>query len=155
MRVTSIGYSGVLFMRTVIILSILALLAASTAASGAEPVSIGGDFGQSWLKNLPYQPTVSTEDGGSGLWSWGGVPTGMKVVNGTLEPVDNGTDEVDFAGIAWLGSEPLGQPVSLNESDVPVNLADVNYLSPFYSDDPWILAQHYGRPVRTPADWYE
>ncbi len=144
MRVTSIGYSGVLFMRTVIILSILALLAASTAASGAEPVSIGGDFGQSWLKNLPYQPTVSTEDGGSGLWSWGGVPTGMKVVNGTLEPVDNGTEEVDFAGIAWLGSEPIGPPARINYTGAPAD-----FMYPFYSDDPWILAQHYGRPVRT------
>lgn len=131
-------------MRTVIILSILALLAVSTAATGAEPVNIGGDFGQSWLKNLPYQPTASTEDDGSGLWSWGGVPTGTKVVNGTLEPVDNNTDEVDFAGIAWLGEEPLGPPTYINNSGAPVD-----FMYPFYSDDPWILAQHTGRVVRT------
>jgi len=143
-----------LFMRTVIMLSFLALLVASTAVSGAEPVSVGGDFGQSWLKNLPYQPATSAEDDGSGLWSWGGVPTGRTVVNDTLQPVVNNTDEVDFAGIAWLGSEPLGQPVSLNETDVPVNLAQVNYLSPFYSDDAWILAQHYERPIRTSSDYW-
>mgnify|MGYP001165753992 CR=1 FL=1 len=134
-------------MRTVIILSLLALLAASTAASGAEPVSIGGDFGQSWLKNLPYQPATSTDDDGSGLWSWGGVPTGMKVVNGTLEPVDNNTDDVDFAGITWLGTEPLGPPSYINYTGAPVD-----FMYPFYSDDPWILAQHYGRLVRTNLD---
>jgi hypothetical protein len=131
-------------MRTVIILSFLALIAASTAASGAEPVSVGGDFGQSWLKNLPYQPEISTEDAGSGLWSWGGVPTGMKVVNGTLQPVDNNTDVIDYAGIEWLGSEPLGPPSYINYTGAPVD-----FMYPFYSDDPWILAQHTGRVVRT------
>jgi len=76
----------------------------------------------------------------------------MKVVNGTLQPVENNTDEVDLAGIAWLGSEPLGQPMSVNGSSVPVEMAKVNYLSSFYSDDPWILAQHYERPIRTPSN---
>lgn len=140
-------------MRTVIILSLLALLAASVAAPGAEPVKVGGDFGTAWLKNLPYQPQTTTDDNGRGLWSWGGVPAGMKVVNGTLQPVDNGTDQVDYAGIAWLGAEPLKQPLSLNGSDVPIEIANVNYLSTFASDDPWVLAQHYGRPVRTSKDW--
>jgi hypothetical protein len=134
-------------MKTVIILSFLALLAASTVVFGAEPVSVGGDFGQSWLKNLPYQPETSAEDAGSGLWSWGGVPLGTKVVNGTLQPVDNNTDKVDFAGIAWLGEEPLGPPTYINYSGAPVD-----FMYPFYSDDPWILAQHYGRVVRTNLD---
>ena len=79
---------------------------------------------------------------------------GRKVINGTLQPAINGTDQVDYAGIAWLGAEPLRQPVSLSGSDVPVKMAEVNFLYPFYSDDPWILAQHYGRPVRAPANWY-
>jgi hypothetical protein len=140
-------------MRTVIILSLLALLAACAAAPGAEPVKVGGDFGTAWLKNLPYQPETSADDNGGGLWGWGGVPMGCKVVNGTLQPVYNGTDEVDYAGIAWLGAEPLGQPVSINGSSVPVDVARVNYLSPFYSDDAWILAQHYGRPITTPSDY--
>lgn len=141
-------------MRTVIILSLLALLAACAAASGAEPVKVGGDFGTAWLKNLPYQPQTSATNNGSGLWSWGGVPSGMKVVNGTLRPVYNGTDVVAYAGIAWLGAEPLGQALSLNGSDIPIDLANVNYLSTFTSDDPWVLAQHYGRPVRTSRNWY-
>lgn len=141
-------------MKTVIILSLLALLAACTAAFGAEPVKIGGDFGTSWLNNLPYQTVSAPLGDGSGLWSWGGVPMGSEVVNGTLQPVYNGTDEADYAGIAWLGAAPLGQPVSINGSSVPVEVAKVNYLSGFYSDDPWILAQHYERPITTPSDYW-
>ncbi|HOO54859.1 MAG TPA: hypothetical protein PLM24_07040 [Methanothrix sp.] len=131
-------------MRNVIILSFLAILAASISAFGAEPVSIGGDFGMSWLKNLPYQPSASSEDEGSGLWSWGSVPKGSTVVNDTLQPVVNTTNEIDYAGIAWLGAEPLGPPAQINYTGAPAD-----YMYPFYSDDPWILAQHYGRPVRT------
>jgi hypothetical protein len=71
----------------------------------------------------------------------------MKVVNGTLEPVDNNTDDVDFAGITWLGTEPLGPPSYINYTGAPVD-----FMYPFYSDDPWILAQHYGRLVRTNLD---
>jgi hypothetical protein len=133
-------------MRTVIILSFLALLAASAAAFGAESVSVGGDFGQSWLKNLPYQPETSDSDS-AGLWDWGGVPRGKEVVKGTLQPEDNGTDEVDFSGITWLGEEPIGPPSRINYTGAPVD-----FMYPFYSDDPWILAQHTGRVVRTNLD---
>jgi len=133
-------------MRTVIILSFLALLAASIAAFGAESVSVGGDFGQSWLKNLPYQSETSDSDS-AGLWDWGGVPRGKEVVKGTLQPEDNGTGEVDFGGIAWLGEEPIGPPSRINYTGAPVD-----FMYPFYSDDPWILAQHTGRVVRTNLD---
>ncbi len=132
-------------MRTVVILSILALLAGATAASGAEPMSVGGDFGMAWLENLPYQPT--TTDDGSGLWSWGGVPKGREVVNDTLELVEADANETALSGLTWLGSEPFGPPTKLN---YPKNPTDFMY--PFYSDDPWILAQHYGRVIRTNLD---
>ncbi|KQC15919.1 MAG: hypothetical protein APR56_11385 [Methanosaeta sp. SDB] len=130
-------------MRTVIILSILALLAASAAAFGVEPVSVGGDFGQSWLKNMPYQPEI-TDNNPASLWDWGGAPRGKEVVKGTLQPEDNGTGEVDFSGITWLGEEPIGPPSRINYTGAPVD-----FMYPFYSDDPWILAQHTGRVVRT------
>jgi len=73
-------------MRTVSILAFLALVALSFAAIGAEPVSVGGDFGAAWLKNLPYQPTAATDEK-DGLWSWGGTPRWMTIANGTLEKV--------------------------------------------------------------------
>jgi hypothetical protein len=54
----------------------------------------------------------------------------MKVVNGTLEPVVFGDEEVDYnADLAWLGYS-LGAPVTLNQSDVPVELSNANFLSP-------------------------
>lgn len=131
-------------MRTVIILSFLALVTVSTAAFCADPLKVGGDFGTAWLENLPYQPEVSSEENESGLWSWGGAPIGKQLVNSTLEPVENNTEEIDYAGIGWLGAEPLGPPEQINYTNAPLD-----YMYPFYSDDPWILAQHYGRPVRT------
>ena len=124
-------------MRTVTILFILILLAASASTDGAEPVNVGGDFGTAWLKNLPYQPRTSTDSDDGGLWSWGGTPRWMNVVNGTLEPVAIGGGEIDYAGIAWLGSS-LGSQVTLNQSDVPIELSNVNFLYPYFSDDPWI-----------------
>lgn len=132
-------------MRTITILSLLALLAAATAASGAEPVSVGGNFGMSWLKNLPYQPTAS--DSGDGLWSWGGVPKGREVVNDTLELVESDLNETGLAGIGWLGQESFGSPAQIT---YPKTATD--FMFPFYSDDPWILAQHYGRVIRTNLD---
>lgn len=129
-------------MRTIVILSILALLAATAAASGAEPVSVGGDFGMSWLKNLPYQPTAS--DDGDGLWSWGGVPRGREVVNDTLKLADVEDNNTGLAGLTWLGEEPFGPPAQITYPKTPTD-----FMYPFYSDDPWILAQHYGRVIRT------
>jgi len=141
-------------MRTVLPLAFVALIAASTAAFGIEPVTVGGDFGTAWLKNLPYQPAADTDGNDTGLWSWGSTPRWMNVVNGTLEPIVVGDDEVDFAGIAWLGADFVGASVELNESVVPKALSQANVLSPYYSDDPWVLAQHYGVPIRTDKDWY-
>ena len=140
-----------MFMRTVIILSILVALAAGNDATGAEPVSVGGDFGISWLKNQPYQP--ATGDDGDGLWSWGGVPSGKEVVNDTLQLSEIEDNNTGLAGIGWLGAESFGPPAQVT---YPKTATDFMY--PFYSDDPWILAQHYGRVIRTnlddiPRDW--
>ncbi|MDF0590796.1 hypothetical protein [Candidatus Methanocrinis natronophilus] len=138
-------------MRRVIILSILVALVTGNGATGAEPVSVGGDFGISWLKNQPYQPV--TGDDGDGLWSWGGVPRGKEVVNDTLQLSEIGDDETGLVGIGWLGQGSFGPPVQVT---YPKTAMDFMY--PFYSDDPWILAQHYGRVIRTnlediPRDW--
>ena len=82
-------------MRTVSILAFLALVALSFAAIGAERVSVGGDFGAAWLKNLPYQPTAATDEK-DGLWSWGGTPRWMTIANGTLEKVNQSSNAVDY-----------------------------------------------------------
>lgn len=127
--------------------AILALLALVAVASGAEPVSVGGDFGQAWLKNLPYESTAASEDAG-GLWSWGNTPNGYTVENGSLVPVANGTSQTDQTGIEWLGSEP---PNASRVYFSPSGYTDYGY--PFYSDDAWVLAQHYGIIVTTPLSY--
>ena len=113
-------------MRTVIILAFLAIIAASTAVYGTEPLNVGGDFGIGWINNLPYQPEISDDNNSSGLWDWGGTPRFMKLVNGTLEPVNNNntTASADYLYPGIPGSSG-------------------------HSDDPWIEAQLTGRVVTT------
>jgi hypothetical protein len=110
-------------MRTVTILAFLALVALSFAAIGAEPVSVGGDFGAAWLKNLPYQPTAATDEK-DGLWSWGGTPRWMTIANGTLEKVNQSSNAVDYLYPGTYGSSG-------------------------HSDDPWIEAQLTGKVQTT------
>jgi len=135
-------------MRTVIALSFLALLAVGVAAFGAEMVSVGGDYGAAWLASQPERmPTNSS----GGLWSWGGAPTGMKVVNGSLVHQNN-DEEIDYYDIGWLGTEFQGSPLRLNLSN---SAGTADFLYPFSSNDPWFLSQHYERPILVPADYYD
>jgi len=138
-----------LFMRIVITLSFLALIAAGITAFGAEPMSVGGDYGAAWLASQPER--ISTDNSNDGLWTWGNTPNGMKVVNGSLVPEDY--DEViDYDDIGWLGTEFQGTPLKLNTSNVT---GSVDFLYPFYSNDPWFLSQHYEIPILVPADYYD
>lgn len=118
-----------------ILLPFLALLMAITIVSGVETVDVSGDYGQSWINKNPYQATTSNSDE-SGLWNWGGTPKGHEVVNGSLQLINTS----DYNMYPYL-------PVSYD------SLRAYSYYSggSFYSDDPWVLAQHYGVTVRT--DW--
>ena len=136
-------------MRTVIILSFLAILVASTAAYSGEPVGVGGDFGQEWLKNLPYHPTTSSEDGG-GLWSWGGIPNGMVVVNKPLVPNGSDAAEIDYADVWWLWTQLQGSSLKANNSE-----GSLDFMYPFYSNDPWFFSRHYQIPILVPNDPYD
>ncbi len=133
-------------MRMVIALSFLALIAAGVTAFGAETVSVGGDFGTAWLASQPER--ISTDEG-DGLWTWGGTPDGMKVVNGSLVP-EYDDEEIDLDDIGWLGTEFQGTPLKLNQSN-----GTADFLSPFYSNDPWFLSQHYEIPILIPEDYYD
>jgi len=116
---------------------------ASITVFGVETVDVSGDYGQSWINQNPYQGTTTSSttssSGGSGLWSWGGTPKGYEVVDGTLQPINTSNNNV--------------------YSFSPYKLVDYDYLrkysyysaDSFYSDDPWILSQHYGVIVKT--DW--
>jgi len=135
-------------MRMVIALSLLALIAAGVTAFGTETVSVGGDYGTSWLASQPER--IST-DSVSGLWSWGSTPIGTKVVNGSLVN-EYDYDEIDYDDIGWLGTDYQGNPVKLNLSNLS---GSVDFLYPFYSNDPWFLSQHYEIPIVVPADYYD
>ncbi len=111
-------------MRAVIMLAFLAILVATASVCAIETVSVGGDFGVSWLNNLPYQPAANDKNA-TGLWDWGGTPRWMKLVNGTLQPVNSSARSVDYLYPGSPGSSG-------------------------YSDDPWIQAQLTGRVQTTP-----
>jgi hypothetical protein len=107
-----------------------------------EPLEIGGDFGREWLaKTEAVSEEPVTASIGNDLWSWGGIPIGHKVVNGTLEPERNLTIiNVDD----WLMMASLQEPIVIDLSSAG-NIRD--WMSTVYSDDPWVLAQHYERPI--------
>ena len=144
-------------MRLIVTFTLLAIFCLTLDACGSDAVGVGGDFGRSWLKNFQSQaatPTVPTtaataaQEQTSGLWSWGGVPKGHKVVEGALIAEENKTNNVTDYDFLWLSQ--WRDPMVLNQSPSSFGSYD---LSPFYSTDPWVLAQHYERPVRTPEDW--
>lgn len=141
-------------MRMVAVLSLLVLMTTSPSSCGGEAVSVGGDYGASWLKTIPLQERFSTRGDEGGLWTWGGTPRWMNVVNGTLEPGMGGEeDELDYAGIGWLGSS-LGSELTLNQSDHPVALSSLSFLYPYYSFDPWVLDEPHGGAIRASAGSY-
>lgn len=121
--------------------AILALLALVAVASGAEPVAVGGDFGAAWLK---AQPERFSSGSGGGLWTWGHTPMGYAAENGSLVQDVANADDMYSNGLGWIDSTP---PNASQVYTLPKGYVD--YMYPFYSDDPWILAQHYGIPIRT------
>jgi hypothetical protein len=129
-------------MRIALFISVLlALFSIGMAVSESEPLSIGGEFGQAWLADfLAGEEKPVSHDLGNDLWTWGGTPNGYTVENGTLVAEENITivepDE-------WLMMAPVGEPMVIDMSSY--NYGD--WMSPLYSDDPWVLANHYGRPI--------
>lgn len=133
-------------MKTVTLITLLAILSICTLAHGDEALSVSGDFGRAWLKSLPSEPEPANSNETSGLWNWGGVPKGYKVIDGALKQDTTVESESNYYESIWMS--PFQEPLVLNDS------AKLNEsLSPFYSDDPWVLAQHYERPVSAPIDY--
>ncbi len=131
-----------------ILILVLVLLLLPGICLSADPVEVGGDFGQSWLKAFHSSPEPIDQNRDSGLWSWGGTPKGYKVVNDSLVQANDSKDDVETYEWLWIGQRR--EPLEINNQTLPI----LGYsLSPFYSDDPWVLAQHYERPIRTPKSW--
>jgi hypothetical protein len=125
-------------MRYVLILAILATAAFCLLTSLAQPTQIGGDYGKSWLVNNGDKSVVREPSGG--LWSWGTVPKGQYLTNGTLEPIGAST-------IYYPSFVENSTPIIMNNT---ANLAGYflpDFSSPYFMDDPWFMAQLTGRPV--------
>jgi len=118
-------------MRNVIILSFLALLVASTAAFGIEPVEVGGDFGTDWFNDHQFQSETSADDTESGLWSWGNVPEGTMLDDVSLQFIYDDDDDVDYGdytGVAWLEENAQEQPASTNGSSILQKMENISSL---------------------------
>lgn len=140
-------------MRSAIVIFFLALSFILTinfvSCDGQEPIEINAEFGRAWLNSLSSQPEI-LEKNEPRIWDYNSVPKGYKVVNGTL--VKDNTIKTSYSGGAgWLWMSEWSEPIILDDSMVN----PLNSLSPFYSDDPWVLAQHYGRPVAVVGDYWD
>ena len=131
---------------------------AGSGASGQESnyVTVGGEFGQSWIKDFKEQNTPApSKDLKKDLWSWGGKPKGKTLTSGgKLVDAINNTTTINTSA-NWLGdTSALKNPVYMNSSSPYGNYGTAGMpLSPmFLSDDPWVMAQQLGRPVITPSE---
>jgi hypothetical protein len=126
--------------RILLLLALLALMLFITPFA-AQPVQVGGDFGRSWLNS--YGSKTAAEELSSGLWTWGAVPKGQVLVNGTLEPM--GTSTWYYPSFPENSS-----PIILNSTSPAIDavsfpLSDSG--SPYLLEDPWFVAQMTGHPV--------
>jgi hypothetical protein len=66
-----------------ILLMAFCLAASAQVISGAEKIlSVGGDFGRTWLNNYQAQkPNPTAQDSVDNLSSWGGAPKGINTSN--------------------------------------------------------------------------
>lgn len=146
----------VVYMSAVVLIVISAcqgqiVIGAAGQGSSGDFQNVGGEFGKAWINNFLAisGPPVQTANNTS-LWTWGDMPVGKALVNGTLVPADgNGT--VISRARDWMGDTPLGAPLYLNDSyrtGIQSPFSDM-----YLSDDPWIRAQQLGTVVRTPLNY--
>jgi hypothetical protein len=121
-------------------ISMMILLALCTPAMAQ--IQIGGEFGQSWLEKYGGHPVL--QERGGDLWSWGSIPKGQILSGGRLEPMGTST---------WYYPSLLSEAsLSLLNGTAPAIDSAIymppDFTSPYFMDDPWVVAQITGRPVR-------
>jgi hypothetical protein len=127
-------------MRTLLAMAIA--FAMLNQSIGSQYLDVGGDFGLSWLAKYGHTVATNNTNNTDNLWDWGGKPKGYEVFNGTLYPF---TDQTVWFYPAFMSNE---LPVIINGTalrysrNMPADL-----LSPYYTSDPWLLAQFLERPV--------
>ncbi|VVB72252.1 Uncharacterised protein [uncultured archaeon] len=114
------------------------LIGLFAAPAFAQPTELGGDYGKRWLDSNGNKNIIQEPSGG--LWSWGVVPKGHYLSNGTLEPIGSSTIYLpSFAEDAT--------PIVMNGTENLASYLPPDFSSPYFMDDPWFLSQITGRPV--------
>jgi hypothetical protein len=127
-------------MRTSVALAIA--FAVLNQSIGSQYLDVGGEFGLSWLAKYGHKVAANNTGNMSHLWDWGGRPKGYEVFNGTLHPL---TDQTVWFYPAFMSNE---LPVIINGSALRYGRnMPADFLSPYYTSDPWLMAQLLERPV--------
>lgn len=112
---------------SLILIAIFALCFIVRAAS-PDFLSVGEDFGKSWIQQHGTQPNATENK--TSLWSWGNAPKGYAIYNGKPIPP---------------GSGPQWYYPSQTTNNTPI-ITNSTALNSMYQD-PWVLAQFTGQPV--------
>jgi hypothetical protein len=127
-------------MRTLLALAIA--IAMLNLSLGFQMLDVGGDFGRSWLAKYGHTFVTNNTSNIDNLWDWGGKPKGYEVFNGTLYPL---TDQTVWFYPAFMSNE---LPLIINGSAMRNSQnAPADFLSPYYTSDPWLRAQLFEQPV--------
>ncbi len=105
--------------------------------------NVGGDFGKSWLTQYSDKFVISSVNNSNDLWKWGGKPLGYEVFQGRLYPLLAPTEYY------YPGFIANTTPIYLNGTALMRNqqLMYVDFMSPSFVSDPWLMAQMTERPV--------
>ncbi|MGA9098593.1 MAG: hypothetical protein WB392_06635 [Methanotrichaceae archaeon] len=118
----------------------LATISIGAAISDAH--NVGGNFGKLWLEQHGAPP--SSNGSKNSLWDWGSAPHGYETVDGKLYP--SGYMDQWYYPDFMTNSTPIlvniTAPNSGNYSSSDSTSSDA------INEDPWVLAQTTGRPVR-------
>lgn len=123
-------------MRTLLVIALMAIFILPTVAA---PLQISGEYGSSWLTNNGNKNVVKVPQAGS-LWSWGTIPKGQYLSNGTLQPIGSTT-------IYYPSFMESNAPLLINRTTDISGYFPPDFNSPYFMDDPWYISQLTGRPV--------
>ncbi len=112
-------------------------------ATSSDYQQISGEFGQNIIKDFRTEDQAwASPSPNATLWDWGSSPKGKEVQDGKI--VDANLTPAMIAALNWMQAMGYSNPVIMNSSN-PYG----NFSQPIgqVSDDPWMMAQHFGRPV--------
>ena len=117
------------------------LLAACYAQPTAHFQSVSGDFARSWLGGFLEQNPQRAENKSEDLWSWGRLPLGYTLANGTLVPIPASAIMATNYTVNWLGdnyTDPYaGESLNGNQPVSTLPVYGPNLPLAFSTYDPW------------------